>query len=69
MLLKQRTLFQQHFAMKYLHKKPIGLILSSFIYDFRRVMLAALDSFSPVSSYHCCIMFYNNTNFLLLLKL
>jgi len=30
---QQRTLFQQHFSVKYLHRKPIGFILVRLIFD------------------------------------
>jgi len=36
MLLEQRTLFQQHFSVKYLHRKPINFFLLWLICDSKR---------------------------------
>jgi len=36
MLLEQRTLFQQYFSVKYLHRKPIGFVLLRLIYHKKR---------------------------------
>jgi len=42
MLLEECTLFQQHFSVKYLHRKPIGFNLLQLIYA-KKVLLLHYD--------------------------